>query len=356
MAENTSVVRVDDKLATQKGIVSVIVPVYNREYYITRTLTAVWDQTYRPIELVVVDDGSTDGTVPVVREWMANHTGDSAFSTRLIEQENRGVAAARNAGFHASRGEFIHFLDSDDVPLPVMYERQVTVLEQDPECDYVWSGWYAARDEEIERAVEHVMVTNAKASPGQRVCTMPYLVWPGLFRRAACQSIGDWDESLYYNEDWEYSSRFLCLEPVIRQLPNTMMVYRNHAGEERVTQRATQFKANASKLRTIATIEAMIPESPGFRRTVIVRVAMMYYSTLLHACQQRYTDQRRISWLKCRQLLGKHHSLLPLYWKVKIVMLCAVAPLGSVLLIKWLHSCLGKLQRKAGISSSQWFE
>ena len=338
------------------SLVSVVVPVYNREQYVARTLTGVWEQSYRPIELVVVDDGSTDVSAVVVESWMANHTEDSQFTVQLIKQENQGVAAARNTGFNATSGEFIHFLDSDDVPLPVMYERQVAVLEHDPECGYVWSGWSAAHDGELEQTIEHVMGTDAAISSGQRVYTMPYLVWPGLFRRTACLSIGDWNESLYYNEDWEYSSRFLCLEPVIRQLPNTMMVYRDYPGMERVTARAAQHKANAAKLHTIAAIEGMIPESSGFRRTVVMRLAMMCYSALLHASQQNYKDQRRVCWQKCFGLLWRYHFLIPLQWRVKLALLCILAPFGNAALVTSLHSLAGKLREAARVSSSQWFE
>lgn len=357
MTENIHVVHMDHKLAPQKDIVSVIVPIYNRERYVARTLTAVWDQTYRPIELIVVNDGSSDTTASVVKEWMTNHSEDAKFLVHLIEQENRGASAARNTGFHASSGEFIHFLDSDDVPLPVMYEQQVAVLKQDPECAYVWSGWHSSSSEKIGQAIEDVMAVDARASLGERVYTMPRSVWSGLFRRTACLRIGDWDESLYCSEDWEYSSRFLCLEPIIRQLPNTMMVFCNNTGSERVSNRTTSRKGNAATLRMIATIAAMVPQSLEFRRTVVTRLALMCYNALLNACQQGYKDQQRISRGTCIELLRRYRSLIPWRWRVKLALLYVLSLSGSASLVNRLHLSAGMLKQKtissSGISASK---
>ena len=101
---------------------SVIIPAYNREQTIRRTVDSVLAQTYRPLEVIVVDDGSTDRTVELLREY-----GDRI---RLICQKNQGPGAARNTGIRAATGEFISFLDSDDVWLPEKLSRQISLLNK----------------------------------------------------------------------------------------------------------------------------------------------------------------------------------------------------------------------------------
>ena len=89
------------------GLVSVIIPTYNRAHLIEETLNSVYGQTYRPIELIVVDDGSTDSTEDVLKVWKASHNTDMAFEITLIFNKKRGAPAARNSGVVNSHGEYI---------------------------------------------------------------------------------------------------------------------------------------------------------------------------------------------------------------------------------------------------------
>ncbi len=106
--------------------VSVVIPTYNRENYITETIESVLAQTYRDFEIIVVDDGSTDNT----RQAVGTFRDDSRVN--YIYQENQGVSAARNTAIRASRGEYIAILDSDDIWLKDALEKRVEVLDKYP--------------------------------------------------------------------------------------------------------------------------------------------------------------------------------------------------------------------------------
>ncbi|MFR0894323.1 MAG: glycosyltransferase family 2 protein [Alistipes onderdonkii] len=98
--------------------VSVVIPVYNTEAYVEQTLRSIMGQTLRDIELIVINDGSTDGSLSVL-ERIA--TGDDRI--RLYTQPNKGLSETRNAGIDRARGEFIYFMDSDDLLEPDALER-----------------------------------------------------------------------------------------------------------------------------------------------------------------------------------------------------------------------------------------
>ncbi len=98
--------------------ISVIVPFFNREGYIKEALESIVMQDFRDLEIIAVDDGSTDGSAQIVKEF-------SQFPIHLISQENQGAASARNAGVRAARGRLIAFLDSDDIWVPSKLSSQL---------------------------------------------------------------------------------------------------------------------------------------------------------------------------------------------------------------------------------------
>jgi glycosyltransferase involved in cell wall biosynthesis len=110
-----------------RPLVSIVVPVFNGELFLRETLESVRRQTYRPIEIVVVDDGSTDGSAAIASLYP---------EIRWIWQPNSGVGAARNAGVGASEGAFVAFIDQDDLWLPHKIERQMDMLLGDGSVDY----------------------------------------------------------------------------------------------------------------------------------------------------------------------------------------------------------------------------
>lgn len=107
-------------------LVSVIIPAYNRARYITDALKSVEAQSYRPIEIIVVDDGSTDETETVVRSWVKERDAED-LQARYRYQDNAGAPVARNRGLRMASGDWIKFLDSDDVLAPNSIGRQVDV-------------------------------------------------------------------------------------------------------------------------------------------------------------------------------------------------------------------------------------
>jgi GT2 family glycosyltransferase len=123
----------------EPGLVSVVIPTYQRGYILDRAIQSVLDQTYRQVEIVVADDGSTDSTHEVVARF--------GPVVRYFHQPNAGVSAARNLGLRNARGEFVALLDSDDCWLPWKLEAQVRLLKRFPEVGMVWTDMVAIDDD-----------------------------------------------------------------------------------------------------------------------------------------------------------------------------------------------------------------
>lgn len=120
-------------------MISVVIPLYNKEKQIAATLRSVFNQTFQDFEVVIVNDGSTDSSVSVVESL-----GDSRI--RLINQKNSGVSAARNRGIDEAKGELIAFLDADDEWKQEYLETQMSLVRKYPQCD-VFATNYEFRDE-----------------------------------------------------------------------------------------------------------------------------------------------------------------------------------------------------------------
>ncbi len=117
-----------------KGLVSVIVPVYNRAHLVAETVESILLQTYQPVEIILINDGSSDGSLAVLREY------ESRFPdrVRVIDQPNQGQTIARNNGIKVAQGQYIAFLDSDDLWVKDKLERQIPLFE--PGVGLVYSG------------------------------------------------------------------------------------------------------------------------------------------------------------------------------------------------------------------------
>jgi glycosyltransferase involved in cell wall biosynthesis len=187
----------------------VIVPVHNRAGLVVQTLESVAAQTYRPIELIVVDDGSTDGTVEVVDRWAQTRAGEESLDFRLIRQANAGAPAARNRGMELAKGEWIQFLDSDDLLSPDKIATQVVALHAAPHAALAYC--------QIRQLEVPDRIIYGQGPIDHRRFVIKQLVSPALqtagplLRRVWAERIGPMRCDLALMDDWEYFSRAALL-------------------------------------------------------------------------------------------------------------------------------------------------
>ena len=182
-----------------------IVPSFNRESSIIESLNSVFTQTYRPIEIIIVDDGSTDETRQAVEKWASEASGDD-FLVRYFYQENAGAGAARNRGIKELAGEYVQFLDSDDRIHPARFKRLVEVFEETG-ADFIQTGFDGFDPQTGEVIEQHY----SRPEENQVELALRGLLWANTlrsaFRRSLVDRIGPWKTEMTCFEDREYIER-----------------------------------------------------------------------------------------------------------------------------------------------------
>jgi glycosyltransferase involved in cell wall biosynthesis len=194
-------------------LVSVIVPTFNGEKYIRETLHSILAQTYRPLEIIVVDDGSSDRTAEAV----------TAFAPRLklLRQAQGGHPAARNRGVRESTGEFLSFLDHDDLWEPSKIESQLDCFRADPSLDLVFGH------------IQNFFSPELTAEERSRV-SVPLQPLPGLLqgamlaRKSSFLSVGSFSEERDMGDFLDWYGRAMILKSRTHMQPETVLHRRIH--------------------------------------------------------------------------------------------------------------------------------
>jgi len=175
---------------SNKALVSVIMPVYNTERYVTEAVESVLGQTYRPLELVCVNDGSTDASLEKLRLF-----GDAIRLVHL--STNSGIAAARNAGIRAAQGDFIAFMDSDDLWDAQKLSRQMAQFAQDPSLDISFTNLRCFLSPELSTEDKQARY----CPPGPQV---GYVAATAVAKKKLFATVGDFDPRWRVGEfiDW----------------------------------------------------------------------------------------------------------------------------------------------------------
>jgi glycosyltransferase involved in cell wall biosynthesis len=196
------------------NLISCIVPVFNGERYLRETLESIFNQTHRPLEVIVADDGSTDSTPSVVAGYEKQVT--------YLRQANAGPAAARNLGLSATQGEFVAFLDADDLWHPDKLARQLARFHARPDLGlsvaHVQNFWIPELREEAERFEDHRIT---RPLPGYTPVTL-------LARRTLFDTVGQFNTQLRHGHSTEWFLRAAEHGAVMELLPDVLVHRRLH--------------------------------------------------------------------------------------------------------------------------------
>jgi glycosyltransferase involved in cell wall biosynthesis len=181
--------------AQDSELVSIIIPNYNHGDFVAGAIQSVLVQDYQDIEIIVVDDGSTDNSHEIVAQF-----GDKV---RYIWQENQGLSAARNTGIHASIGTFISVLDADDLYEPGYLSSMISVLQSQPDADGIFCG-YQFVDENNQPLPQIEARSIPETDLYEALLDGNFLVPESMLLRRYCyENVGDFDPNLTACEDWD---------------------------------------------------------------------------------------------------------------------------------------------------------
>ncbi|MGD2174237.1 MAG: glycosyltransferase family 2 protein [Candidatus Brocadiaceae bacterium] len=219
-------VRSREGKAASSPRVSVVIPAYNAEDYLQEALESVFAQTFTDYEVIVVDDASTDGTPEMLRGYE-----ESGRIRVLTHQRNRGLSASRNSGIRAARGEFVTFLDADDVWRPERLAYHMAVMERNPEIMFLSnSGWWFKEGEELRfpPLPENPELTEVSWE-ALALGASPFSASNALVRREVLDEVGLFDERLRAAEDRDMWLRIARRFGTVRA-SGYVHGYRRHAG------------------------------------------------------------------------------------------------------------------------------
>ncbi|HFH9945987.1 TPA: glycosyltransferase family 2 protein [Streptococcus suis] len=180
-----------------KPLISVIIPNFNRQHLIQRAIESVNQQTYPNLEIIVVDDKSTDQSVPIIQDLQKQQDNLSLF----VVEENSGANACRNLGVEKAKGKYLAFLDSDDYFLPTKLEKQVRMLQERPEVGFVVTGFGAKAVHTLPEGIIPLKETIKQNNLGGFSTLM--------VRKELFQQVGGLDLQLLSCQDWDLFLKLL---------------------------------------------------------------------------------------------------------------------------------------------------
>ncbi|WP_088888792.1 glycosyltransferase family 2 protein [Leptolyngbya ohadii] len=279
--------------------VSVVIPTYNCDRYLSQAIDSVLAQTYPNCELIVIDDGSTDNTQQILQSY---HRQTLSLEFRSVFQPNQGVAIARNHGIQLARGEWIAFLDADDVFLPDKLAAQMAIAATYPEAGIVHSGWQ--RTDSTGKVLMQV-------KPWTQIPTLnleswlrwkPVLPSAMLFHRGWLERSGGFDPRFPPAEDTELVLRLARMGCRSIWLPQVTVNYRQHD--------SSAMHQGLPQARSLAAVIDHFFAQPDLPESVRCLESQIRYHTLVWIAWYLYDTKHSIEMSRTLQQAWQHSPYL----------------------------------------------
>jgi glycosyltransferase involved in cell wall biosynthesis len=222
----------------QKPLVSIIIPCYNGERFLREAIDSCLAQTYRPIEIIVVDDGSTDGSMDIVRSY-----GDAVICET---GPNRGPSHARNRGFELSSGQYIQYLDVDDYLMPTKLAIQVSLFESGS-CDVVYGNWRVLyHTPNDDRKFSQIQTFGTSRDIKESLLSTGWLATATpLFKREIVVKAGGWDENIRAVEEKDFHFSVALMDGSFLHHADWVSVFRRYGAVTLSTSNLALWTQNA---------------------------------------------------------------------------------------------------------------
>lgn len=268
----------------ETGLVSILMPVYNGEQYLRQAIDSALGQSYPRWELVVVDDGSSDGTAAIVQSYADRRV-------RYSYQENRGQAAALNRGLELAQGEFVTTLDADDWLDPDSLRDRVACLSDHPELGVAYGdGMYCnAAGETVLRFTEH-MPSGVAGDVYDTLIVSPFYGTGAavLVRRQVIEQFQVYyDDAIVWCQDWDFYIR-LAEKAHFGFVPSIAIFYRLHSAGMTLTM------PTGRRLESLLRLRFKVLAAPRFMQVSEAQKAAFFYDFLIKDLHGRVAEQERV--------------------------------------------------------------
>jgi glycosyltransferase involved in cell wall biosynthesis len=204
--------------------VSIILPVYNGEKYLSETIDSIIEQTFADWEIVAVNDGSTDNSHSILQQYKSN----LGSKIKIIDQENSGVSVARNVAIDNSESEYLAFIDADDMWLPEKLEKQIKILDNNPDVALVYSDLLDLIENKTTRRKQ---ILKRKLQRGYIFEPLFYFNFIALssvvLRKEMIEKYGNFDSDYKIIQDYDLFLR-IAEKNVIDYVDESLLIYRIH--------------------------------------------------------------------------------------------------------------------------------
>lgn len=311
------------------GLVSIIIPTHNRGDLILETLESIINQTYKNIEIIVVDDHSTDHTERVIDSFIKKIKKNLLY---YIKSDKYGACAARNIGFSHAKGEYIQFFDDDDIMAINHISKKVNVMLLDKEIDFVTCNFLYFKSQ-IENIVGSKQIDNISHSIESHLLNMAFPAPAYFFRRKSIIKLGLWDETCLKCQDIRYYHRLFLYEMKGYWLRDFLFYVRIH--DNSITKRYSK-KILSSTIATFDAIEkewrlkcddksqiSKVKRIVTFNKLGFLNIAFChnYYlwgiNTILSTVLLRPKDSFYLMIFYIQKKICKNHKNLDLFYGIK---------------------------------------
>lgn len=283
-------------------MVSIIIPTYNRAALLKEAVQSCLDQTYSVIEIIIVDDGSTDGTEMMVSQ--ALHTVWKGRNIKYLKQANAGASAARNLGLQLAKGDYIQFLDSDDLLYPEKLKLQLHQLLAD-DADGCWCLGSMGRDPQNsetigEDACSKLQLLHKLCSGKVHIMQTSAPLW----RKPVLIKMRGWDENIAFGDDLEYHVRVLANIKKMTFVDHKLFFVREH-DSVRLSDASNNLKQIESGIVTQQIVARTIKKNglwdKEFQRGILKNARTLYANYLLLGNGIKIRNYERWMWYIARR-------------------------------------------------------
>ena len=289
-------------------MISVIIPCYNSERYLLDCLKSVLNQNFKDFEIICIDDGSTDSTHKILKLFQKNHPD----LIKVFQLNRGGASKARNFGLEHAKGEFIQFLDSDDVILPEKFSKQIKGFNE--EIDMVVSDWGRFDVTLKNKLMENTFVDINKNKLETAICKIIITSNP-IYRKHFILKIGGYNESLDCAQDWEFHLRAIFNNVKINYVEGFFLKSREVQGSIS----SNWIKVSDRTCFVVKNYKEKIINHPEFNQRISSYICSLYFNSFYFSKDEEFKKiiKKELNyWSKGIPIFFNHRILKLLYFLV----------------------------------------